>query len=144
MSDCAFDIALNKVAKQSSDNNGTNYLEEAKYAVDGKENTLSKTLKLDDQWWQVDFGEVMHFDNITLMLAKNENSRKKLEKAKVLVSNSSDFQSQVLCHEFPGGLPKTYSFQCNENPTTARHLKIALTQKGTIVLWDVFVYGWHL
>ena len=144
-SDCAYDIAMNKDADQSSDYMGHKYLEVARYAVDGDQGTLSKTLDLGEQWWRVDFGETMQFDEVTVVLANADTPRRRLEKGKVLVSNAYDFQNHTLCHEFPsGGLPKAYSFRCRDNPTTARYLKIVPGQSGSLVLFDVLVYGWSL
>ena len=143
--DCAYDIAMSKAADQSSTFRGHHgKLEFAWMAVDGDKSTLSKTKDSDDEWWRLDFGEIMEFDEIIVKLANQDGARAYMENNRVLISNASDFENPTLCHRFTKNLPLIYSFKCMESPSTAKYLKVSLTRTGSIVLWDVLVYGWHL
>ena len=144
-SDCAYDIAMNKATEQSSDFMGTDYLETSNHAVDGLKDTLSRTKTLVGQFWRIDFGRIMQFDEITVVLARYYVNRKFMEEAQVLVSRDKDFRSATLCHEFPKTLlPKTYMFRCTKSPATARYMKIVLARMGSLVLFDILVYGWEI
>ena len=141
-SDCAKDIAFEKTANQSSLGREERY---ASNAVDGDFGTACVTKRGANQWWRVDFGKVFRFDEIVFILGKLEVTRESFEESKVMLSNSSDFDMEKLCHQSMKNLPReSYRFRCLTSPAIARYLRVVTTKDdGQIVLFDVCVYGWE-
>ena len=98
------------------------------------------------EWWQIDFNEIVPFDDIYLIFAGYGNFRQKMEGSLVKIFNSSEHNNEQFYHRVSGELTsRDYRFRCIMSPTTARYLRIITTKdEGMIVLWNVEIYGWQI
>ena len=74
-------MAFRKPVNQSStrENENRNAFNTAENTVDGRRDTRSWTGVDRGEWWQIDFNEIVPFDDIYLIFAGYGNFRKKTE-----------------------------------------------------------------
>ena len=92
-------------------------------------------------WWKVDLGSKKMIDQMHMMAITRGSGH-----YEVTVSNISDFGIKQFCFSSGGAnqAMNEWSFDCTGNKIVAQHLKVNLSGRMGMRLWELTVMGWDI
>lgn len=132
-------LALNRPAMASSNENSEWVTSTASHAVDGDTNTRWSSLHSDPQWIYVDLGTSYDINRVVLNWEDAYSSDYDIQ----VSDNASNWQTIYSTNSGNGGIDDI-NVSGNGNGSTGRYVRIYGTARGTVYghsLWEIEVYG---
>ncbi len=123
---------------------------DAKVAIDGKENTVTNTDKHTNPWWCADMGGIYHVTNVVVInrkvgkidvINRAMNLRVGVTNTKPVVGKTLELDAYTLCGEKPGLMGKDEIINCADG-VSGKYLVVQFKTKDFMNIDEVKIYGY--